>query len=139
MDNLDDDEALRRSHGELLPERAVHHMVHDARESDGRLAEVGRRQRGASPIIAGGQLDGGRLRALKTWFAFLELCAPRRRASESPIAIACFRLVTFLPERPLRNVPRLRLCIARFTFFCAARPYFVRHRQHAPSLPARST
>jgi len=32
--------------------------------------------------------------------------APARRASESPIAIACLRLVTFLPELPLFNVPR---------------------------------
>jgi hypothetical protein len=30
---------------------------------------------------------------------------PSRRASESPIAIACFRLFTFLPERPLFSVP----------------------------------
>jgi hypothetical protein len=41
---------------------------------------------------------------------------PSRRASDSPIAIACFRLLTFLPERPLRKVPSLRSCIARFTF-----------------------
>jgi hypothetical protein len=50
--------------------------------------------------------------------------APSRRASESPIAIACFRLVTFLPEPPLRNVPSLRSCIARLTFACALLPYF---------------
>lgn len=42
---------------------------------------------------------------------------PARRASDSPMAMACLRLVTFLPERPLRRVPRLRSCIARFTFF----------------------
>src|SRR4029453_10434098 len=30
---------------------------------------------------------------------------PARRASDSPIAIACFRLVTFFPERPLFKVP----------------------------------
>lgn len=40
---------------------------------------------------------------------------PARRASLSPIAIACFRLVTFRPEPPDRSVPRLRSCIARFT------------------------
>ena len=40
---------------------------------------------------------------------------PFLRASERPIAIACFRLVTFFPLLPLRRVPRLRLCIARFT------------------------
>jgi hypothetical protein len=34
--------------------------------------------------------------------------APARRASDRPIAIACLRLVTFLPDRPLRKVPRLR-------------------------------
>jgi hypothetical protein len=49
--------------------------------------------------------------------------APDFRASESPIAIACFRLVTFLPERPLLNVPFFRLCIARFTFCAAFLPY----------------
>jgi hypothetical protein len=32
------------------------------------------------------------------------------------MAIACLRLFTRLPERPLFSVPRLRLCIARFTF-----------------------
>jgi hypothetical protein len=31
--------------------------------------------------------------------------APSFRAFDNPIAIACLRLVTFLPERPLRNVP----------------------------------
>src|SRR6185436_5473909 len=49
---------------------------------------------------------------------------PARRASERPIAIACLRLVTFLPERPLRSVPRLRSCIARLTLLCAFLLYF---------------
>jgi hypothetical protein len=40
---------------------------------------------------------------------------PAARASERPIAIACFRLVTFLPERPLFSVPALRSFIARST------------------------
>ena len=48
---------------------------------------------------------------------------PARRASDSPIAMACLRLVTFLPERPLFKVPRLRSCIARFTFSDAFLPY----------------
>jgi hypothetical protein len=39
------------------------------------------------------------------------------------MAIACLRLVTFLPERPLRSVPRLRSCIARLTLLCAFFPY----------------
>ena len=62
---------------------------------------------------------------------FFGTLAPRRRASDKPIAIACLRLVTFLPDRPLRSVPRLRLCIARFTFFCAVRPYLATSRHSA--------
>jgi len=48
---------------------------------------------------------------------------PALRASERPIAMACLRLVTFLPEPPLRNVPCLRSCIAFFTLLCAVPPY----------------
>src|SRR3954471_4807994 len=48
---------------------------------------------------------------------------PARRASESPMAIACLRLFTRLPERPLLSVPCLRLCIARFTLLRAFFPY----------------
>jgi hypothetical protein len=48
---------------------------------------------------------------------------PARRASDNPIAMACFRLVTFFPERPLRRVPLLRSRIARLTFCAAFRPY----------------
>src|SRR5688500_3668196 len=49
--------------------------------------------------------------------------APDRRASESPIAIACLRLFTFLPERPLLRMPRLRSCIALRTFLATFFPY----------------
>src|SRR5437764_13432617 len=45
--------------------------------------------------------------------------APERRASDSPMAMACLRLFTFLPELPLFSVPRLRSCIAFSTFFDA--------------------
>src|SRR5919201_4397256 len=48
---------------------------------------------------------------------------PARRASERPMAIACLRLFKRLPERPLRSVPRLRLCIARLTLERALGPY----------------
>ena len=48
---------------------------------------------------------------------------PFLRASERPIAIACLRLVTFFPLRPLRSVPRLRLRIARATSLEALREY----------------
>src|ERR1700761_9627421 len=39
------------------------------------------------------------------------------------MAIACFLLLTVRPERPLRNDPSLRLCIARFTLLAAFLPY----------------
>jgi hypothetical protein len=58
---------------------------------------------------------------------------PSRRACERPIAIACFLLVTLLPERPLRSVPRLRSRIAFSTFFDAFLPYFLAMRS-SPSL-----
>jgi hypothetical protein len=50
---------------------------------------------------------------------------PLRRASESPMAIACLRLFTFLPLRPLLRLPRLRLRIARSTSLEALREYFL--------------
>jgi len=49
--------------------------------------------------------------------------APARRASDRPIAIACLRLVTFLPDRPLRKVPRLRSRIVFSTLLWAFLPY----------------
>jgi hypothetical protein len=53
--------------------------------------------------------------------------APLRRASLSPIAMACLRLVTLRPE-PLFNVPRLRRRIVDSTFFDADLPYFAMHQ-----------
>ena len=50
--------------------------------------------------------------------------APERRASDNPMAIACFRLFTFFPLRPLFSLPRLNSCISRSTLFCALEPYF---------------
>ena len=49
---------------------------------------------------------------------------PSALASESPIAIACLRLLTFLPERPLFKVPALRFFIARLTLAAAPLEYF---------------
>ncbi len=49
---------------------------------------------------------------------------PSLRASERPMAIACLRLVTFLPDLPLFKVPALRLRRARPTFAEALREYF---------------
>src|SRR4051812_14411461 len=48
---------------------------------------------------------------------------PSLRASDNPMAIACFLLVTFLPDLPLFSVPSLRSCIAFLTFSCAFLPY----------------
>jgi hypothetical protein len=49
---------------------------------------------------------------------------PSALASERPIAIACLRLLTFLPDRPLFNVPALRFFIARPTLADAFLEYF---------------
>jgi hypothetical protein len=49
--------------------------------------------------------------------------APAPRASDRPIAIACLRLLTRLPERPLRSAPRFSSCIALRTFLPLALPY----------------
>src|ERR1041385_9325514 len=54
---------------------------------------------------------------------FFGTLPPALRASDNPIAIACFLLVTFFPERPLLSFPFFRSCIARLTFFCAVLPY----------------
>ncbi|HEX4332303.1 MAG TPA: hypothetical protein VH040_09200 [Usitatibacter sp.] len=48
---------------------------------------------------------------------------PALRASDRPIAIACLRLFTFFPERPLFSVPCLRSCMARLTFDFDFFPY----------------
>ena len=40
---------------------------------------------------------------------------PFRRASERPMAIACFLLLTVFPLRPDFNLPRLNSCISRLT------------------------
>jgi len=50
--------------------------------------------------------------------------APFLRASERPIAIACFLLLTLRPLRPLLSVPFLRFFIARSTDFEARLEYF---------------
>jgi hypothetical protein len=56
--------------------------------------------------------------------AFFGTLPPAARASDNPIATACFRLVTFLPLLPLRNFPSFISCIARFTFDWDFFPYF---------------
>jgi len=56
--------------------------------------------------------------------AFFGTFIPSALASESAIAIACFRLLTFRPERPLLSVPALRFFIARPTLADAFFEYF---------------
>jgi hypothetical protein len=55
---------------------------------------------------------------------FLGTFAPARLASESPMAIACLRLFTFLPLRPLLRVPRFRSRMFSSTFSEAFLEYF---------------
>src|ERR1700724_2346478 len=57
---------------------------------------------------------------------FLGTFAPFFRASERPIAIACFRLFTVppFPPGPDFSVPLFFRCIAFFTLLPAAFPYF---------------
>ncbi len=54
---------------------------------------------------------------------FFGTFAPAWRASESPMAMACLRLFTVLPELPLFNVPALRSCMAFATLSLAVLPY----------------
>lgn len=55
---------------------------------------------------------------------FFGTFAPSFRASERPMAMACLRLVTFLPLRPLFSVPALRSRMARSTLLPAFGLYF---------------
>ena len=57
-------------------------------------------------------------------FFFLGTLSPLSRASESPIAIACLRLVTFFPERPLFSLPSFISCMASSTFSEEPLAYF---------------
>jgi hypothetical protein len=55
------------------------------------------------------------LTVFRAFLVFFGTFCPAALASESPIAIACSRLVTLRPERPLLNVPALRFFTARST------------------------
>jgi hypothetical protein len=54
---------------------------------------------------------------------------PARRASERPIAMACLRLVTFLPDDPLLSVPFFRSRIVFSTLSCDFFPYLLAIRK----------
>lgn len=73
------------------------------------------------------------------YFFFGGTFAPFLRASERPIAMACFLLFTRppFPLLPERKVPRFFRCIALLTLLEAAFPYFgmdFSFRSHAPAL-----
>jgi hypothetical protein len=75
------------------------------------------------------QLQIGGTEAACRYFFFEEdflrgTLAPARRAWDNPMAIACFRLLTFLPDRPLFRVPFFRSRIAFSTFSDAFLLYF---------------
>src|SRR5258705_3522153 len=74
---------------------------------------------------------------------FFGTFAPASLASDRPIAIACLRLVTRLPERPLFKVPLLRSRIARSTFCPAFLPYSAMRTLHTRAClmrdPCRTT
>jgi hypothetical protein len=56
--------------------------------------------------------------------AFFGTFLPSALASDSPIAMACLRLVTLRPERPLFKVPASRFFITRSTSADALLEYF---------------
>jgi hypothetical protein len=64
------------------------------------------------------------LAALPRFAVFFGTFCPAALASERPIAMACLRLLTIRPERPLFNVPALRCFIARSTVADAFLEYF---------------
>jgi hypothetical protein len=68
---------------------------------------------------------------------FLGTRAPFFRASDNPMAIACFRLFTVppLPPRPDFNVPRFFRRIALATVFPAAFEYFRPDDFFFPAMP----
>src|SRR6185312_4246645 len=100
-------------------------------------ADVAVRQASLAP----GRRPGLATAELSWGYFFLRLLffggtfAPERRASERPMAIACLRLFTLRPERPLRSVPLLRSCIARLTLLWAFFPYRAMRIAPAPSAP----
>jgi hypothetical protein len=54
---------------------------------------------------------------------FFGTLAPFFRASDNPIAIACFAFFTLRPDLPDSSLPRFILCMARSTLFDALGPY----------------
>jgi hypothetical protein len=56
--------------------------------------------------------------------AFFGTFCPSALASDRPMAIACLRLLTLRPDRPLFSVPALRFFIARSTLADAFLEYW---------------
>jgi hypothetical protein len=85
---------------------------------------TGSREENASKHETLARNDGRRRTYRFAAFRLFGTFAPAARASESPIAIACLRLLTLRPERPLFKVPALRFFIARPTLAEAVLEYF---------------
>src|ERR1700722_8882822 len=81
-----------------------------------RQAKAAMRRPACRPVL--------RLAFLAVRAVFFGTFAPAARASESPIAIACLRLLTVRPEPPLFRVPAVRFFIARSTLLDAFLEYF---------------
>jgi hypothetical protein len=102
--------------------------------SDGVL-RVGSSPRVRQPGVRANGRDGAT--TAEAYERCLGTLAPLRRASESPIAIACLGVLTVFPDSPDFSVPRLRLCIARLTLCAALRPYRRPPRLFATTPPLR--
>ncbi|GAC1501495.1 MAG: hypothetical protein NVS1B14_05910 [Vulcanimicrobiaceae bacterium] len=92
--------------------------MNDAKAQEEQQGDNGGEQQGACAAHAIAKEDK------HDYLPFFGTLAPERRASESPIAIACFRLVTFLPERPDSSLPRFISCMVFLTFRWEAAPNF---------------
>jgi hypothetical protein len=102
----------------------VQTVQHDAEGRETTVLRVKTRYR-AKPLLYPFYFDDFR-RDVRLLVRFRGTLAPFFRASERPIAIACFRLVTLpaLPPLPLRSVPFFRRRIALSTRLLADFPYF---------------
>lgn len=97
--------------------------VRDRRDAWLRLIESnGRSLTDENDMAASRSVKHGAFDQLDFYFAaffladfFVGTLPPSARASDRPMAMACFLLVTFFPLRPLLSVPSFRSCIAFLT------------------------
>lgn len=90
-----------------------------------------------APAPAAAAAESSNQHSAGSYFFLRGTFAPFARASDNPMAMACFRDVTFRPL-PLFSVPRFRRRMALSTRFEAAFPYFrLLLRRRAPVVRAR--